>query len=165
MTLSEGETWWQKITDHYQDEKQFQLAQVKDEAYLPSLQTLRNKDPHRLFGEYVRLFKQLATFYADEALMSAEFVKEVTITIQESYPYFTLADIQYIIRKGKANQWGKVYGKVNGGTILEWCTAYDNERTAYIESQRGQISNTQKGQIPNDNLTSYGRRIFGKKDI
>ena len=160
LTPSSGETWWERVVEVHSDEKQFQLAQIKEQAYLPSVATLRKKDPVRLFGEYVRLFKQLATFYNDEKLMGAEFVKEVTITIQETYPYFTLADLQYIIRKGKANAWSKVYGSVNGGTIMEWCANYDQERTNYIESQRGQISNTHKAQVPtHDGLTDLGKNI------
>lgn len=161
LTLSsDNKTLWEKAVEVHKEPERFIVAQVKNEATLPSIQKLQKHDPVRLFAEYVRIFKQLATFYNDEGLMSTDFVKEVVITIQEAYYYFTLADIHFIFKKGKTNAWGKVYGKVTGGTILEWCANYDMERTALIESTQGQLSNTHKAQIPtHDGFTDLGKSI------
>src|SRR5690606_32117391 len=48
--------------------------------------------------------------------------------IIEAYPHLIIADIKLVFKSAKLGEYGPVYDRLDGATILEWFKNYDHKR-------------------------------------
>ena len=67
--------------------------------------------------------------------MNENQIYETAQMIMDSYPYFTLADINLIFKKAKKGDFGQIYDRLDGQIIFSWFTKYDSLRCLEAEEQ------------------------------
>jgi len=67
--------------------------------------------------------------------MNENQIYETAQMILDSYPYFTLADINLIFKKAKKGDFGQIYDRLDGQIIFSWFTKYNSLRCSEAEEQ------------------------------
>lgn len=100
--------------------------------------------------------------------MNENQIYETAQMILDSYPYFTLADINLIFKKAKKGDFGQIYDRLDGQIIFSWFTKYNSLRCSESEEQSINQANffKERDNRPNDrdtmSISNIKSRLFKK---
>ena len=100
--------------------------------------------------------------------MNENQIYETAQMILDSYPYFTLADINLIFKKAKKGDFGQIYDRLDGQIIFSWFTKYNSLRCSESEEQSINQANSfkERDNRPNDrdtmSISNIKSRLFKK---
>lgn len=100
--------------------------------------------------------------------MNENQIYETAQMILDSYPYFTLADINLIFKKAKKGDFGQIYDRLDGQIIFSWFTKYDQLRCSEAEEQSISQANyfKERDNRPHDrdtmSISNIKSRLFKK---
>lgn len=100
--------------------------------------------------------------------MNENQIYETAQMILDSYPYFTLADINLIFKKAKKGDFGQIYDRLDGQIIFSWFTKYNQLRCLEAEEQSISQANyfKERDNRPNDRdtmkISNIKSRLFRK---
>jgi hypothetical protein len=100
--------------------------------------------------------------------MNENQIYETAQMILDSYPYFTLADINLIFKKAKKGDFGQIYDRLDGQIIFSWFTKYNQLRCLEAEEQSISQANyfKERDNRPHDrdtmSISNIKSRLFKK---
>jgi hypothetical protein len=100
--------------------------------------------------------------------MNENQIYETAQMILDSYPYFTLADINLIFKKAKKGDFGQIYDRLDGQIIFSWFTKYNQLRCLEAEEQSINQANyfKERDNRPHDrdtmSISNIKSRLFKK---
>lgn len=100
--------------------------------------------------------------------MNENQIYETAQMILDSYPYFTLADINLIFKKAKKGDFGQIYDRLDGQIIFSWFTKYNQLRCSEAEEQSINQANSfkERDNRPHDrdtmSISNIKSRLFKK---
>lgn len=53
---------------------------------------------------------------------------ETAMIILDTYPYYTIADINLVFKRAKIGEYGQIYDRLDGQIILSWFAKYNKQR-------------------------------------
>tara|TARA_R110000824_G_scaffold163590_2_gene339370 strand:+ start:1344 stop:1736 length:393 start_codon:yes stop_codon:yes gene_type:complete len=78
------------------------------------------------------LLINLIEYYNIGKSMNAGQIEELGIILCENYNNWTIDDFALCFKKAKVGEYGKVYDRLDGGVINDWCQKYDSEKSNNI---------------------------------
>lgn len=100
--------------------------------------------------------------------MNENQIYETAQMILDSYPYFTLADINLVFKKAKKGDFGQIYDRLDGQIIFSWFTKYNQLRCLEAEEQSISQANyfKERDNRPHDrdtmSISNIKSRLFKK---
>lgn len=100
--------------------------------------------------------------------MNENQIYETAQMILDSYPYFTLADINLVFKKAKKGDFGQIYDRLDGQIIFSWFTKYNQLRCSEAEEQSISQANyfKERDNRPHDrdtmSISNIKSRLFKK---
>ena len=65
-----------------------------------------------------------------------EITGEIAEMIVAEYPHYNIYDIGLCCQMGKVGKFGKMYGQLNGGAVMDWFSQYEKQRLDSIIHKR-----------------------------
>jgi len=105
----------------------FMIERINKEVDVKTMGELNRMNETRLRDEVSLLLLDLTNFFAVKNGMTADMIEDIVEMIIQEHSNMTLYDIGLCFREGKVGRYGKVYDRLDGGIIMEWCNKYQNK--------------------------------------
>tara|TARA_R100000655_G_scaffold108878_2_gene161857 strand:- start:1839 stop:2264 length:426 start_codon:yes stop_codon:yes gene_type:complete len=103
------------------------IERINKEVDVKTMGELNRMNETRLRDEVSLLLLDLTNFFAVKNGMTADMIEDIVEMIIQEHSNMTLYDIGLCFREGKVGRYGKVYDRLDGGIIMEWCNKYQNK--------------------------------------
>jgi len=119
----------------------FMLERINKDIDVKTMGQLNRMNETRLRDEVSLLLLDLMNFFRVKNGMTADMIEDIVEMIIQEHSNLTLYDIGLCFREGKVGRYGKVYDRLDGGVIMEWCNKYQNKFIDACEEAHNQRKN------------------------
>jgi hypothetical protein len=120
--------------------------QVSNIGTTPSLLRCAMQNEELTTSEIALLILDAQKFYNVKNALDEDMLFEVAGLVLSEYKHFNMYDIALCLKNGKLGRYGKIYERLDGGTIMDWFTQYNKKREDLIimnaETQHSQTKFT-----------------------
>lgn len=109
--------------------------QVSTIGHIPSLQRCQMKNEDATLTEIALLLIDTQKFFNVKNGLSEDMLYMVAELILSEYKHFNMYDIGLCLKMGKIGKFGKLYERLDGGTIMDWFSQYYKLRDDLIITQ------------------------------
>ena len=99
---------------------------------LPTLHGMYLENPTGALDLIMFLLINVTEYYNIGKTMNATQIEELAVILCENFRNWTLSDFALCFKNAKVGTYGKIYDRIDGGVITEWCNKYDSDKTHNI---------------------------------
>ena len=113
-----------------------QVNIVLDEKPKTITRAIHEGKENEITGEIALVILELNSFYGQSLQMGEDMVWQIAEMIVAEYPHYNIYDIGLCCQMGKVGKFGKMYGQLNGGAVMDWFSQYEKQRLDSIIHKR-----------------------------
>ena len=109
------------------------LVTIIDELdHTPSITRLCKENKEICTNEIALLLAETNKFFNVKNGLSEEMIYDIADLIISEYKHYTMYDIGLCFKMAKLGRFGKVYERLDGGTVMDWLNSYEIQRDKAI---------------------------------
>ena len=131
------------------------LMKLDRDSYPPSMTRLKKEGEQKVQDAIVIMLIDVVKFFNVVRPPDEEQLYMIAEMLMDEYTHLSLLDLGICMKMGKVGRFGKIYDRIDGGIILDWCCQYDIIRTEKAVNDSIAKHNETKGK---DGNRSCGNR-------
>lgn len=94
---------------------------------VPTLFELAKQNEESIMGTLQLMIINVVEYYKTSEIMKGAMVEEIALRAILTFGGLTLEDVALCFHRAKNGQLGQIYNRIDGGVIMEWLLAYQEE--------------------------------------